>query len=345
MSVIRLRSVLISTLAFAVLPAAARAQKVGSEFQINTYTTNAQRADGFGGQVLAADANGNFVAFWRSFTQDGSSDGVFGQRYDSAGQRVGAEFRVNSFTTGRQGYPSAARAANGEFVVVWESDGQDGSSYGVFGQRFDAVGPASVGAEFRVNTYTTGHQRMPGRGVRRRRRTSSSSGRATTRTAAATASSASATTARAPSWGASSASTPTRRDIQRRPRRRLGRGRRLRRRLARATARTATATGSSASATTARASPRGSEFRVNTYTTPQPEARRPSPRTRAGTSSSSGTASRQDGSRLRDLRSALRQRGQCAGGASSRSTPTRPADQCSSDRRLRRDRELRRRLA
>ena len=87
MSVIRLRSVLISTLAFAVLPAAARAQKVGSEFQINTYTTNAQRADGFGGQVLAPDANGNFVAFWRSFTQDGSSDGVYGQRFNSSGQK------------------------------------------------------------------------------------------------------------------------------------------------------------------------------------------------------------------------------------------------------------------
>jgi hypothetical protein len=44
---------------------------------------------------------------------------------------------VNMYTTGRQDYASIAASPAGNFVVVWASAGQDGSSYGVFGQRYD----------------------------------------------------------------------------------------------------------------------------------------------------------------------------------------------------------------
>jgi hypothetical protein len=49
-----------------------------------------------------------------------------------------------------------ARAADGRFVVTWDSLG-DGDSFGVFGRRFSADG-APVGGEFVVNTNTTGSQ-------------------------------------------------------------------------------------------------------------------------------------------------------------------------------------------
>jgi hypothetical protein len=49
--------------------------------------------------------------------------------------------------------------ADGDFVVTWQSDGQDGSGRGVFGRRFDSTGVG--GAEFRANTHTTGHQFYP----------------------------------------------------------------------------------------------------------------------------------------------------------------------------------------
>ena len=75
---------------------------------------------------------------------------------------VGAEFQVNTFTTGVQEGATAAQAANGSFVVAWTSGrgnaNQDGSYTGVFGQRFDASG-APQGSEFQVNSYTTGDQR------------------------------------------------------------------------------------------------------------------------------------------------------------------------------------------
>jgi hypothetical protein len=47
----------------------------------------------------------------------------------------------------------------GNFVVVWISD-QDGSGYGIFGQRFANDG-SRLGGEFQINTYTPTTQRNP----------------------------------------------------------------------------------------------------------------------------------------------------------------------------------------
>ncbi|HZM27208.1 MAG TPA: hypothetical protein VFB89_07615 [Gemmatimonadales bacterium] len=125
---------------------------LGPEFRINTYTTGPQ-----GQPRVAADAAGNFVVVWVSTPQDGSDSGVFGQRYASSGAPLGPEFRANSFTTDNQFAPNVASDASGNFVVVWTSYAQDGSSSGVFGQRYASSG-APLGAEFRINTFTSGEQ-------------------------------------------------------------------------------------------------------------------------------------------------------------------------------------------
>ena len=72
----------------------------------------------------------------------------------SAQVPAGGEFRVNTYTTGRQKFPRAAMEPDGDFVVVWTSQGRIGNGYGVFGQRFAASG-APRGGEFPINTYTT----------------------------------------------------------------------------------------------------------------------------------------------------------------------------------------------
>src|SRR6266581_3631129 len=127
----------------------------GGEFRINTYTTNGQFASSVG-----MDDDGNFVVSWRSSNQDGSLSGIFAQRYDAGGSAVGGEFRVNTYTTSYQVYPWVSRSPSGNFVVVWASYRQDGSQWGVFGQRYDSAG-MPVASEFRVNTYTTSSQRVP----------------------------------------------------------------------------------------------------------------------------------------------------------------------------------------
>jgi hypothetical protein len=123
---------------------------LGPEFRVNSAA--------FNGQIpkLAGDPSGRFVVVWASY-QDGDQSGIFGRRYDAQGNPQGPEFRVNTYTTGAQGWPEVAVQANGDFAVVWRSLGQDGNGWGIFGQRYDAAGQP-LGPEFRVNAYTTGSQ-------------------------------------------------------------------------------------------------------------------------------------------------------------------------------------------
>ena len=124
----------------------------GSEFRVNTFTTSIQRL-----AKVAMDADGDFVVTWASFDQDGSSYGIYAQRYSAAGVAQGSEFRVNSFTTGSQSFSTVAMDADGDFVVTWQSSGQDGSGSGVYAQRYNAAGVAQ-GSEFRVNSFTADDQ-------------------------------------------------------------------------------------------------------------------------------------------------------------------------------------------
>ena len=98
---------------------------------------------------------------------DNSGYGIFGQRFSANGTPLGLEFLVNSETDSDQENPSIAMDADGNFVVVWQSDGntaedenKDDSGYGVFGQRFSANG-VKAGFEFRVNTKTDFDQDNP----------------------------------------------------------------------------------------------------------------------------------------------------------------------------------------
>ena len=125
---------------------------IGGEFRANSYTTNPPS-----NPSVASDSSGNFVVVWQTLFEDGFLTGVFGQRFDSAGSALGAEFRANTFTSTDQFLANVARGANGTFVVVWQSFAQDGSGFGAFGQRYDAAG-APLGGEFRANTTTTGSQ-------------------------------------------------------------------------------------------------------------------------------------------------------------------------------------------
>ena len=125
---------------------------------MNTTTADFQYARA--ARSLATDASGNAVVVWASGSQDGDQSGIYAQRLDAAGAKIGPEFRVNTYTTSEQFEPAVVMAPNGDFVVVWTSDGQDGDWYGIYGQRYDASGNP-VGSEFRVNTTTSQEQSGP----------------------------------------------------------------------------------------------------------------------------------------------------------------------------------------
>ena len=144
-----------AALAPSIAPLPAVAQLLGSEFQVNSYTTGDQAYPAVG-----ADAAGNFVVVWTSGGQDGSGNGIFAQRFDLAAAAVGSEFQVHSYTTQDQYAPAVAADDAGNFLVVWLRGPDPGGHPGLFGQRFDASG-SPAGNEFRVNVSTTGQPARP----------------------------------------------------------------------------------------------------------------------------------------------------------------------------------------
>lgn len=107
------------------------ATPMGGEFQVNSYTTSSQREP-----AVAIDPGGAFVVAWSSLGQDGSEWSVQGQRFRADGGAIGGEFQINSSTTSSQRGAEVAVDPSGDFVAVWNSDGQDGSGWSIQGQRF-----------------------------------------------------------------------------------------------------------------------------------------------------------------------------------------------------------------
>ena len=92
---------------------------------VNQFTSGDQQLP-----AAAGDAAGNSVIAWDSFGQDGSLSGIYARRLDSAGNPLGAEFRVNTRTDNRQTNPAVAMNADGRFVVAWNSNGVNGVGLG-----------------------------------------------------------------------------------------------------------------------------------------------------------------------------------------------------------------------
>jgi len=124
-------------------------------FQVNSFTVSDQTQ-----AVVATSAAGDFVVAWVSDEQDGSQKGVFGQRFDSSGSMVGAEFRANVFTSFNQWFPTVAAEPDGEFVVGWMTPTADGADYNVFLRHFDVSGRPLSG-DVLVNSCTSDFQGIP----------------------------------------------------------------------------------------------------------------------------------------------------------------------------------------
>lgn len=129
---------------------------VGTETLINTTTVNYQVSPS-----ITSLSDGGYVIVWSSDNQDGDNYGIYAQRYDSAGNAVGGETLVNTYTTSDQWRASITSLGDGGYVVTWTSNGgQDGDGSGIYAQRYDSAGNA-VSGETLVNTHTTNDQWEP----------------------------------------------------------------------------------------------------------------------------------------------------------------------------------------
>jgi len=129
--------------------------KIGSEFQVNSYTSGYQQKPS-----IAPLFGGGFVICWESWFQDGSGSGIYGQLFSKNAEKMGSEFMVNSYTNNNQRNPKTTNLSKDVFGVCWESNEQDGSNSGIYGQLFLTNGH-KLGSEFQVNSYVWSVQFNP----------------------------------------------------------------------------------------------------------------------------------------------------------------------------------------
>ncbi len=127
------------------------------EFQINSTTAGDQSSPD-----VAADSFDDFVFVWQSQDQDGSGWGIYRTYYALNGRFEGGEKRVNTYTLGDQTDPVVAFNSNGNWLIAWTSDGQDGTGTEIHADffRYSGNGGTSTG-EFQVNDGTSGNQYDP----------------------------------------------------------------------------------------------------------------------------------------------------------------------------------------
>ena len=127
-------------------------EKSGIEFQVNTNTANDQT-----NAVVTGLSDGGFLVIWESDHDPANwtFGDIYGQRYDSLGNEIGEEFKVNTDGLLHQSNPSVASFSDGGFVVTWE-DTLSGTKI-VCAQIYDSTAN-EVGEAFRVNQFVLGSQ-------------------------------------------------------------------------------------------------------------------------------------------------------------------------------------------
>ena len=94
-------------------------EKVGAETQVNTYASSTQYLPD-----IASLEDGSYVITWASY-QDGSSYGVYAQKFNVNGEKIGAETQVNTYTNSTQYDPSISALKDGGYIITWSSNGQE----------------------------------------------------------------------------------------------------------------------------------------------------------------------------------------------------------------------------
>jgi hypothetical protein len=92
--------------------------------------------------------DGQFIIAWNSPTAWDLGD-ISLRRYNKDANPIGDQTVFNTYLPSRQRYPDTAVNSKGTYVVVWQSYGQDGDDYGIFGQ----IGPKTCCADFSGDMY------------------------------------------------------------------------------------------------------------------------------------------------------------------------------------------------
>ncbi len=133
---------------------------LGVELRIKTYGLSYSES----APDIASLADGSYVATWTSIgAWEGSSRGIYGQRFAPDGTPIGNEFYLDTPTASWAAMPSVTSLGSGGFVVTWSSSSSlpNGSTeYHIRTQIFDHLGEP-VASDFLVNVSTASGKTDP----------------------------------------------------------------------------------------------------------------------------------------------------------------------------------------
>ena len=114
---------------------------------------------------VACDQDGNFIATWAVAIPTGSQgtygSGIAYRLFTYSGVAVsGEEYAATNPSYASLDQPTVAVSGNGNFILTWVSNGQDGDLLGTYARQFDASGNP-IGGVFQVNSTTEGSQLRP----------------------------------------------------------------------------------------------------------------------------------------------------------------------------------------
>ena len=110
--------------------------------------------------AVAMDSSGAFSLVWAENGVDSDKHAIVLQSFDADGTPVGARIQVNTTEADQQERPAIAMTSQGDMVITWESNKQDGDDVTTVLRTFTA-GAAVAGDEIIANTYTVGAQETP----------------------------------------------------------------------------------------------------------------------------------------------------------------------------------------
>jgi hypothetical protein len=126
--------------------------------QVNTTATGFQRSP-----AVAADPSGNYAIVWESWGADGSTSRVLGRRFQGVSPLNATDLTIDaSVAATQQRNPAVSSDTLGNWLVSWDSLGDDPSGAGLVARQIDNR-QNPVGAKVVLNnTLTAGDQTLSG---------------------------------------------------------------------------------------------------------------------------------------------------------------------------------------
>ncbi|MCD6579860.1 T9SS type A sorting domain-containing protein, partial [bacterium] len=119
----------------------------GTNFQVNDDSVTYYQEN----PAIIMNNNGNVIISWEDSRNFGWYSYIYCQRYDSSGNAIGINIKVNDASGNHNENPSLAMNGNENFVISWR-DNRNGD-YDIYSQRYDSNGNTQ-GNNIKVNDDT-----------------------------------------------------------------------------------------------------------------------------------------------------------------------------------------------